>query len=58
MCDNKDCYFISVIDIGEGETIMIHYLRDLKSVIMMQHFHKPTDCLAEYHPINNLDIDV
>ena len=49
MCDKEGCYFISVIDIGEGETIYIHYTEDLlKSPILIQHFHSATDNLAEY----------
>jgi hypothetical protein len=49
MCDRKDCYFISIIDIGDEEKVFIHYSRDLESVIMIQHYHPKTDYLGEYH---------
>jgi len=49
MCDKEECYFISIIGIGEGETIYIHYTKDLsKPPILIQHYHMATDNLAEY----------
>ena len=52
MCDNPECYFISVIDIGEGETIYIHYKEDLfRPPVLIQHYNSATDVLAEYPKI-------
>ena len=49
MCDKQECRFISVIEIGEGETIYIHYQEDLfKPPILIQHYNSSTDVLAEY----------
>lgn len=49
MCKHEDCYFISIIEIGEGETIYIHYREDLfQPPILIQHFNASTKLLAEY----------
>tara|TARA_R110000765_G_scaffold180900_2_gene286823 strand:+ start:14456 stop:14611 length:156 start_codon:yes stop_codon:yes gene_type:complete len=49
MCEKEDCYFISIIDIGEGEKIYIHYRADLSlPPILIQHYNEATKILAEY----------
>ena len=52
MCDKKECRFISIIKIEEGQTVYIHYTKDLlKPPILIQHFNSATDILAEYQNI-------
>ena len=49
MCDKKECRYISIIDIGDGEKLYIHYAKDLsKPPILIQHYNSATDILAEY----------
>ncbi len=49
MCDKEECRFISIIDIGEGEKLYIHYTKHLlMPPILIQHYHSATDNLAEY----------
>ena len=46
MCDRKECWFISIIEIDDGEKVYIHYADIGKPPIFIQ--YSRGDYLAEY----------